>query len=71
MKTTILALSFFVIMVFGTVMMVFGNHFGDVIVVIGAIAGLFIMEEDEKKFSDEGMHEKYEPRRHDANRGSN
>ena len=57
MKTSILLAIFFIGMVFGTMMMVFGNHLGDYLVVASVILGLYTMhlldkesEKDEKSF---------------------
>jgi len=57
MKTSILLILFFIGMVFGTTMMVFGNHLGDYLVVASVILGLYTMhlldkasEKDEKSF---------------------
>ena len=57
MKTSILLAIFFVGMVFGTMMMVFGNNLGDYLVVASVILGLYTMhlldkenEKDEKSF---------------------
>ena len=57
MKTSILLVIFFIGMVFGSMMMVFGNHLGDYLVVASVILGLYTMhlldkenEKDEKSF---------------------
>jgi hypothetical protein len=57
MKTSILLAIFFVGMVFGTTMMVFGNPYGDYLVVASVVVGLYTMhlldkesEKDEKSF---------------------
>ena len=57
MKSTILLILFFIGMVFGTTMMVFGNHLGDYLVVASVFLGLYTMhlldkesEKDEKSF---------------------
>jgi hypothetical protein len=57
MKSTILICLFFIGMVFGTTMMVFGNHLGDYPVIASVILGLYTMhlldkesEKDEKSF---------------------
>ena len=49
MKSTILLAIFFIGMVFGTTMMVFGNHLGDYIVVASVVLGLYTMEHLEKE----------------------
>ena len=57
MKTSILMCLFFIGMVFGTMMMCFGNHLGDYIVIASVFVGLYTMhlmdkasEKDEKSF---------------------
>jgi hypothetical protein len=55
MKSTILLAIFFVGMVFGTTMMVFGNPYGDYLVVTSVVIGLYTMallEKEEKKDSE-------------------
>jgi hypothetical protein len=71
MKTTILYLTFFIGMGFGTMMMAFGNPFGDYITVASVFIGLYLMIDSEKEesYSQEGTYERFEPRKH--NRGSN
>jgi hypothetical protein len=49
MKSTILLIIFFIGMVFGTTMMVFGNPYGDYIVVASVFLGLYTMELLEKE----------------------
>ena len=57
MKTSILLILFFIGMVFGTMMMLFGNPYGDYLVVASVFLGLYTMhlldkasEKDEKSF---------------------
>jgi len=71
MKTTILYLTFFIGMGFGTMMMAFGNPFGDYITVASVFIGLYLMIDSEKEesYSQEGTYERFEPRNH--SRGSN
>ena len=71
MKNTILVSLAFSFIGFGGIFAIFDNPYGIPMVVIGSFIGLHLMNEDEKKYSDEGLHEKYEPRRHEGNRGSN
>ena len=47
MKTTILYLAFFTGMVFGTMMMAFGNRFGDYITVASVFLGLYLQITEE------------------------
>jgi hypothetical protein len=49
MKTSILLSIFFIGMVLGTMMMVFGNHLGDYIVIASVFLGLYTMERLEKE----------------------
>jgi hypothetical protein len=49
MKSTILLILFFIGMVFGTMMMFFGNPYGDYLVVASVILGLYTMEHLEKE----------------------
>ena len=52
MKTTILYLTFFIGMGFGTMMMAFGNHFGDYITVASVFLGLYLQLSLEHDCSD-------------------
>jgi hypothetical protein len=71
MKRTILTLAFFIGSVFGGMMMTFGNPLGDLVTIASVVLGLYVtsMEEPDSEFSQEGIYERYEPRK--WNSGSN
>jgi hypothetical protein len=69
MKTTILTVIFIIGAVFGGMMMVFGNPFGDYVTIASVFLGLYLMAKDEKEYSEEGLYEANEPRK--WNGGSN
>jgi hypothetical protein len=69
MKITILTLISLGGMVFGGMMMVFENTFGDYVTVASAFLGLYLMAKGEKEYSEEGFYEENEPRK--WNGGSN
>jgi hypothetical protein len=52
-------------------MMAFGNPLGDLVTIVSVVLGLYVtsMEEPDSEFSQEGIYERYEPRK--WNSGSN